>query len=210
MSRRINCYATCVTHISNPEYGMQWEDQPFHFYERTRPNWSTGNFATTWVVSLYIATRIPEERFMIATDACHKQVMRLSLQEQLGEPTRPIDPIDTGLARSIRMNTSTAHRERIFAVVWAVLLLKAYLCGSQFTARVDHENMSWILKLMDPTGNWKHGGFICQHLTLTSSISSLSSITQWMCYHGFLRVDENNLLSRISPLTDDIRRSMPG
>jgi len=88
--------------------------------------------------------------FTIDVDACDTQLGCALLQEQpdsqlksLGFYNRPLQP---------KQGNYSATEKECLGLVWAVLHLRHYVEGSRFTARTDHECLSWIYWLTTATG----------------------------------------------------------
>ena len=90
-------------------------------------------------------------RYIIDTDACAYQVGCVLLQEQDGdERPKPIGYWSRSLSKSEQNYTTT--EQECLAVVWAVLILRPYLEGTEFTIRTDHDSLKLLLNLSDATG----------------------------------------------------------
>ena len=84
-----------------------------------------------------------EGHFTLDTDASEHQVGCCLMQEQPNGDRLPVGYWSRSLNDAER-NYSTTEKECL-AVVWAVLLLRPYLEGVQFTVRTDHHSLRWVL-----------------------------------------------------------------
>ena len=88
---------------------------------------------------------------MLDTDASQGKIGCALLQlDADGDTLHPVGYWSRTLNDAER-NYSTTERECL-AVVWAVLLLRAYLEGRKFTVRTDHNSLRWILNMTSAEG----------------------------------------------------------
>lgn len=110
-----------------------------------------------------------QDPFMVDTNAFDRQIGSLLLQMQHGGQNKPI----VCWLRSLTYDEhkyDTAHRECL-AVIWAVLLIRPYLEGSQLTIRTDHDPLNWIFNLVDATSKLARWHRACPKWGWTSSIA---------------------------------------
>ena len=89
--------------------------------------------------------------YIVDTDACAYQVGCVLLQEQDGdERPKPIGYWSRSLSKAERNYTTT--EQECLSIVWAVVILRPYLEGTEFTIRTDHDSLKWLLNLSDATG----------------------------------------------------------
>lgn len=104
------------------------------------------------------------------TDTCDAQLGCVVLQKQQYGMIGPIEYSSRKLVEPEK-KLATTH-EVCIVVVWAVLLLRAYLEGILFTVRTDQEALTWQLTVIEPTGKLSRGYTVFY-------ISTSMSYTAW-------------------------------
>jgi len=91
-----------------------------------------------------------EAPFTTDFDACDTQLGCALLKEQQDGQRKPVG-FDSRALQPEQRNDSATEKECL-GLVWAVLHLRHYVEGSQFTVRTDHVCLSWMYRLTTATG----------------------------------------------------------
>jgi len=92
--------------------------------------------------------------YVLDTDACDVQIGAVLNQDHKDEKGKSVyHPLGyySRVLNETERKYATTHKE-CFAIVWALLLLRAYLEGVRFLLRTDHAALKWILTTSDATG----------------------------------------------------------
>ena len=82
--------------------------------------------------------------YTVETDANADQLGCILLQEQEDKSLRPVGYFSKTLTPAER-NYDTTERECL-AIIWAVVLLRPYLDGTDLILRTDHDSLKWFLE----------------------------------------------------------------
>lgn len=89
-------------------------------------------------------------KFVLATDASDYAIGAILRQENETSKQRVIIAYSSRILNSAECNYYTTEKEAL-AIVWATKNFRHYLYGRKFVVETDHQSLTWLMNLRDPS-----------------------------------------------------------